>query len=423
MFGCPKVCTFIIGPHSGPYSAETISTYLNTVGLMPLSKSRPIEISLAIGLLVGMLVSLPVVRIVDSTVALTWLMDEEGIIEAVGALGCLTGSIVLGVTFFVGRRRARENEEAPRPSFFILLLALGLLVMFGEEASWGQRLIGYDSPEVIAEYNTQSEVNLHNLRMFQPRWGVNYLHPLWLAGTIGYLGVCPFVGVLARRLEQFGIPVASRLVGGMTLCALVSVWLVSTLFPHWFMPHEAMEILESVFEVLYLVFAIDLYRRYVTPPRAIVSRRLGVVVALVILPLAALHAYRWYHTPTEAFTQQKSGIFAQAALEALERGETEEALQLLETSLKFWSADPLANYMLGNMQSEQGELAAAQAHFEQAILGSPDFPEAHNNLATVLAKQGHRAAAIQHLEMALELKPDYEEAARNLAALRSDSAR
>lgn len=390
---------------------------------MPLSKTRPTEITVAIVLLLGMLVSLPVVRIVGSTVAITWLMDEEGIIEAVGALGCLAASIVLGVTFFVGRRRARDHEGTRRPGFFILLLAFGLLMMFGEEASWGQRLIGYDSPEFIAEYNAQSEMNLHNLRVFQPRWGVNYLHPLWVVGMIGYLGVSPFVPPLNRRLEQFGIPVASPLVGGLTLGALIGVWLVSVLLPHWFMPHEAMEILESVFEILLLVFAIDIYRRYVTPPREIVSRRLAAAVALVIVPLAVLHAYRWYQTPTEAFTKQKSGIFSQAALEAIERGEREEALWLLKSSLTFWSGDPVANYLLGNMRSEEGDLAAAQSHYEQAIQSSPEFPEAHNNLATVLAKRGDLARAIEHLEIAIELMPDYEEAARNLEALRSDGRR
>ena len=259
---------------------------------MARSKSRAIEIVLAIVLLVGMLVSLPVVRIIGSTVAVTWLIDEEGVVEAVGALSCLAAAMVLGGTFFVGRRRARDNEGAPRPGVFLLLLGLGLLVMFGEEASWGQRLIGYDSPEVIAEHNTQAEVNLHNLRVFQPQWGVNYLQPLWFVGVIGYLGVCPFVPFISRRLEQFGIPVASQVVGGLTLCALFSVWLMSTLFPQWIMPHEAMEIVESVFEMLFLVFAVDIYRRYVTPPRAVVSRRLAVALALVIVPLAVLHACR-----------------------------------------------------------------------------------------------------------------------------------
>jgi type IV secretory pathway VirB2 component (pilin) len=36
-------------------------------------------------------------------------------------------------------------------------------VLFGEELSWGQRLLGFTGPEALAEHNRQHEFNVHNL--------------------------------------------------------------------------------------------------------------------------------------------------------------------------------------------------------------------------------------------------------------------
>ena len=49
------------------------------------------------------------------------------------------------------------------PALLHLLLALGLLFVGGEEASWGQRQIGFTGPESLVERNLQAEANLHNL--------------------------------------------------------------------------------------------------------------------------------------------------------------------------------------------------------------------------------------------------------------------
>jgi len=45
---------------------------------------------------------------------------------------------------------------------FFVLLALACLYTVGEEISWGQRLLGFESPHFFEEYNIQQETNLHN---------------------------------------------------------------------------------------------------------------------------------------------------------------------------------------------------------------------------------------------------------------------
>ncbi len=51
--------------------------------------------------------------------------------------------------------------------YLFLLLSIGLFFIAFEEISWGQRLIGIDTPELIAEINLQKEINIHNLSFFQ----------------------------------------------------------------------------------------------------------------------------------------------------------------------------------------------------------------------------------------------------------------
>ncbi len=49
-----------------------------------------------------------------------------------------------------------------RYRIFFALLAAGCFYVFMEEISWGQRIIGFASPEFFRRHNLQREVNLHN---------------------------------------------------------------------------------------------------------------------------------------------------------------------------------------------------------------------------------------------------------------------
>ena len=55
-----------------------------------------------------------------------------------------------------------SRKQHPQRWFF-LLLALASFYAFMEEISWGQRLIGFDSPAFFHENSYQDETNIHNL--------------------------------------------------------------------------------------------------------------------------------------------------------------------------------------------------------------------------------------------------------------------
>lgn len=55
------------------------------------------------------------------------------------------------------------SSDVGRFRWFFSVLALAALYTFMEEISWGQRLIGFDTPGFFEEHSYQNEANLHNL--------------------------------------------------------------------------------------------------------------------------------------------------------------------------------------------------------------------------------------------------------------------
>lgn len=79
---------------------------------------------------------------------------EDGVIEYLSFISFFIASIFFFLTF-------RRNRFA-----FVFFLSLIMFIASGEELSWGQRIIGFDSPEYMQENNVQNEVNFHNLELF-----------------------------------------------------------------------------------------------------------------------------------------------------------------------------------------------------------------------------------------------------------------
>ena len=94
---------------------------------------------------------------------------------------------------------------------------MGLLFLFGlgEEISWGQRLLGLESPAFFQQYNTQMELNLHNLRFSGIK--INKLvFGLILGIAVGlYFLILPTlyqkVPSVRRRVDALGIPIPKAL--------------------------------------------------------------------------------------------------------------------------------------------------------------------------------------------------------------------
>lgn len=77
---------------------------------------------------------------------------EDSIIEYLSALFWLSG-VVLSSIYLIQKRK----------SLIIIILCIVCFISFGEEISWGQRILNISTPKTISDLNRQSEINLHNM--------------------------------------------------------------------------------------------------------------------------------------------------------------------------------------------------------------------------------------------------------------------
>lgn len=94
------------------------------------------------------------------------------------------------LTLAAARLAGRGN---PGPAVLLVLVALGCLVLAGEEISWGQRVFGVVTPAELAGVNHQAELNVHNANVGIPSESLFKL----FAFAMGLAGVGP--ALLARR--------------------------------------------------------------------------------------------------------------------------------------------------------------------------------------------------------------------------------
>ena len=101
------------------------------------------------------------------------LTEEDGLLESIAALLFFITAILFFILFFKKTAFYKTSDQLYYNSYsrriFFLLLALLFVFLCGEEISWGQRILGFDTPENIKERNMQDEFNLHNLDIFNLR--------------------------------------------------------------------------------------------------------------------------------------------------------------------------------------------------------------------------------------------------------------
>ena len=92
---------------------------------------------------------------------------EDGPVENVSA--ALFGLACAGFIVMMFRTPLLREGKGWHRYFFLFGWALLMFVFFGEEISWGQRILGFGSPEAVAAANVQNEFNLHNLEVLEVR--------------------------------------------------------------------------------------------------------------------------------------------------------------------------------------------------------------------------------------------------------------
>jgi hypothetical protein len=132
----------------------------------------------------------------------------------------------------------------------------GAIFLFGagEEISWGQRMLGIETPEWFAERNRQEEMNLHNLRVGSGQVA-NFIYLAIEFSLVVYLVLIPYLHKryepLRRLLDGLAIPVPKL----SSVVALGLAMLFSELIVHrWLMPREGGELTE--FSLVYCIAVI-----------------------------------------------------------------------------------------------------------------------------------------------------------------------
>ena len=97
------------------------------------------------------------------------LTQEDGLFEYSTAISFLVASIVAFILFAKSTAGNSLSRFPIRRNIFYLLLAVLFFFGAGEELSWGQRLVGFDTPGSIRAQNVQEELNIHNLEFLDRR--------------------------------------------------------------------------------------------------------------------------------------------------------------------------------------------------------------------------------------------------------------
>jgi hypothetical protein len=104
-----------------------------------------------------------------------YYIQEDRIVENLQVVAFLLSS------FIFLKLAIKEIKNNKLFSFFFFIAFLGLFFIAGEEISWGQRILGFETPSQLAARNSQNELTIHNIDFIH-----KLLHYLYiLIGLVG----------------------------------------------------------------------------------------------------------------------------------------------------------------------------------------------------------------------------------------------
>jgi len=92
---------------------------------------------------------------------------------------------------------------------WLLLLSIVFFISTGEEISWGQRIIGFSTPDNLNEINVQQEFTLHNIEVFNAhgfddneKTGFKKLLTINFLYKLFWLGYCILLPIASLTIKQ-----------------------------------------------------------------------------------------------------------------------------------------------------------------------------------------------------------------------------
>lgn len=180
------------------------------------------------------------------TIAHFW--DEDSFFEIMTPIFLFLASILMFMIFL--------NSK----NFYVLILSVVLFFGAGEEISWGQRILGFSTPETIKDINIQNEFNVHNLELFNsldsqhhPKKGIsrlleiNFLFRLFTLFWGIVLPLCVYhVNWIRYVASKLKLPIPPVSIGIFFLLNWLVYWIIHSFF---LSPNNESGYLESANEI------------------------------------------------------------------------------------------------------------------------------------------------------------------------------
>jgi hypothetical protein len=133
---------------------------------------------------------------------------EDAFVENLTAIGLALGGAAL-CSIAIARRQALGTRAAILP----LLYAVLFLWAAGEEISWGQRILGFETGAFMADRNDQDEVNLHNLVLGGVKLDEVLFGPVMSTMILSWLLFVPFLWRAFPAIRRLAARVAAPVPG------------------------------------------------------------------------------------------------------------------------------------------------------------------------------------------------------------------
>ena len=160
-------------------------------------------------------------------------------------------------------------------TIFYILLSIVYLFGGGEEISWGQRIFGFNAPEVIAKNNIQNEFSIHNLEIFDTHdfqnnekkgfarlLEINFLFRLFIMiyGIILPLSVY-HIKVIRKLTQWVRLPIPPIAIGIFFFVNWFVFWLLHSCFLSHQFGYQYLSAAGEIFECLsaFILLVISIY--------------------------------------------------------------------------------------------------------------------------------------------------------------------
>jgi len=186
-----------------------------------------------------------------------WLGTEDEFGENMTAVFYFVAGILLVLH---SRGEMKDGSTLVKQSLPILL-GLFFLFIAAEEISWGQRILGFGTPESMQSINRQGEFTIHNLGLFDKEGAIidhyRATHLFVLFQGILLPLAYRFWPFARRTMNRVNFPVVPLACVGFFVLSMVHVQLTKYMGSQWF----HMEVRELMFSMGFFVFAIAVYRK------------------------------------------------------------------------------------------------------------------------------------------------------------------